>query len=267
MTQAPPKSVLQKICDDKRDHVALKKAERSYTDLESIANEQEKPRGFIKALGDKKDFALIAEVKKASPSKGLIRADFDAPAIAKIYQKNGAACLSVLTDAPYFQGHDDYFTAVKAAVTLPMLRKDFMVDPYQIMESRALGADCILIIMAALNDAQVNEIYALSNDLGMDALFEVHDEEELERALKCKPKMLGVNNRNLKTLDVSHETGLRLAEDIPNNILKVAESGLYNHDDLHKFSEAGYGAFLIGESLMREDDIALAVQNILRHKH
>lgn len=258
-------TVLDKICDDKRAHVAEKKAERSYSDLESIAKEQETPRGFINALQNKEGFALIAEVKKASPSKGLIRADFDAPKIAKIYQENGAACLSVLTDEPYFQGHDDYFTAVKAAVTLPMLRKDFMVDPYQIMESRALGTDCILIIMAALDDAQVNEIYSLTNELGMDALFEIHDEEELERALKCSPKMLGVNNRNLKTLDVTHETGLRLATQIPDNILKVAESGLYSHNDLHKFDEAGYGAFLIGESLMREDDIAAAVQNILRH--
>lgn len=260
-------TVLEKICDDKRAHVALKKAERSYSELETLARNQELPRGFIQALKDKNDFALIAEVKKASPSKGIIRADFDAPKIAKIYQENGAACLSVLTDMPYFQGHDNYFTAVKTAVTLPMLRKDFMVDPYQIMESRALGADCILIIMAALDDAQVSEIYSLTNELGMDALFEVHDEIELERALKCNPKMLGVNNRNLKTLDVSHETGLRLAKNIPNNILKVAESGLYNHSDLHKFSKAGYDAFLIGESLMREDDIDAAVQNILRHKH
>lgn len=258
-------TVLDKICDDKRTHVATKKAERSYAELESIAKEQETPRGFIKALENKEDFALIAEIKKASPSKGLIRADFDAPQIAKIYQENGAACLSVLTDEPYFQGHDDYFTAVKATITLPMLRKDFMIDPYQIIESRALGADCILIIMAALDDTQVNEIYSLTNELGMDALFEVHDKIELERALKCSPKMLGVNNRNLKTLDVSHETGLHLAKNIPDNILKVAESGLYSHNDLHKFDEAGYGAFLIGESLMREDDIGAAVQNILRH--
>jgi indole-3-glycerol phosphate synthase len=257
-------TVLEKICDDKRAHVATKKTERSYADLENLAKNQQAPRGFINALQNKEGFALIAEVKKASPSKGLIRADFDAPKIAKIYQDNGAACLSVLTDAPYFQGHDDYFTAAKAAVTIPMLRKDFMIDPYQIIESRALGADCILIIMAALSDAQVNEMYTLTNELGMDSLFEVHDEDELERALKCDPKMLGVNNRNLKTLDVSHETGLRLATKIPNNILKVAESGLYDHSDLHKFDDAGYGAFLIGESLMRQDDIGAAVQNILR---
>lgn len=259
-------TVLEKICADKRDHVALQKKKFSISDLEERAAAQEKPRGFISALKNKKEFALIAEVKKASPSKGIIRADFDAPVIAKIYQENGATCLSVLTDSPYFQGHDDYFTAVKSAVTLPMLRKDFMVDPYQIIESRALGADCILIIMAALSDNQALELYDAATNLGMDSLFEVHDEDELERAIKLNPKMLGVNNRNLKNLDVSHDTGLRLAAKIPNNILKIAESGLYTHDDLHKFSNAGYDAFLIGESLMREDDIAAAVQNILHHR-
>ena len=258
-------TVHYKICADKREHVAAQKKLYSLSDLEQRAKAQEKPRGFITALQNKKDFALIAEVKKASPSKGIIRSDFDAPAIAKIYQDNGAACLSILTDAPYFQGHDDYFTTVKSAVRLPMLRKDFMVDPYQIIESRALGADCILIIMAALSDDQASELYDTATQAGMDSLFEVHDEDELNRALTLNPKMLGVNNRNLKTLDVSHDTGLRLAAKIPNNILKIAESGLYTHDDLHKFSNAGYDAFLIGESLMREDDIAAAVQNILHH--
>ncbi|NQZ13936.1 MAG: indole-3-glycerol phosphate synthase TrpC [Alphaproteobacteria bacterium] len=258
-------TVLDKICDDKRAHIASKKSEVALSELESIAKEQETPRGFINALHSKEGFSLIAEVKKASPSKGLIRADFNAAEIAKIYQENGAACLSVLTDEPYFQGHDDYFKEVKARTSIPMLRKDFMVDPYQIVESRALGADCILIIMAALSDAQVKELYDLTNQYGMDALFEVHDGDELERALQLSPTMVGVNNRNLKTLDVSHETGLALATKMPNDILKVAESGLYSHDDLHKFSDVGYDAFLVGESLMREKNIAAAVQNLLRH--
>lgn len=256
-------TVLEQICADKYEHVKAKQTKISFKDLEAIAKEQESPRGFINALISNKDISLIAEVKKASPSKGIIRADFDAPLIAKIYEDNGAACLSVLTDEPYFQGHDDYFIAVKSATKIPMLRKDFMLDPYQIIESRALGADCILIIMAALSDTQVKELYGLTCELGMDSLFEVHDENELERALNFSPKMVGVNNRNLKTLKVSHDTGINLAAKIPQKILKVAESGILSHNDLHKFHDAGYGAFLIGESLMREDDIGKATKKIL----
>ncbi len=255
-------SVLEKICDDKKDHVAKQKALKSLADIEALAKTQEAPRGFISAL-NKKNPALIAEVKKASPSKGIIREDFDPVAIAKSYESAGAACLSVLTDKPYFQGTDDYFTAVKESVVLPMLRKDFMVDPYQIIESRALGADCILLIMAHLSDLQAQEFYALANDFGMDALFEVHDADELERALALNPKMVGVNNRNLKTLDVNLQTGLDIAQEMPANILKVAESGLHNNDDIKTFQSAGFAAFLVGESLMRQGDIEEATRALL----
>lgn len=257
--------ILAEICARKADHVAAKKKERSLNDLLNDVKNLAPPLPFIKALEEKDGFSIIAEVKKASPSKGVIRANFDAAEIAHTYEKNGAACLSVLTDEPYFQGHDDYIQAVKKTVSIPVLRKDFMIDLYQIVESRILGADCILIIMAALDDAQALDLYESAIDCGMDALIEVHNAEECERALKLNPKMIGVNNRNLKTLDVSHETGLTLANMIPDSILKVAESGLYTHDDLHKFSDAGYDAFLIGESLMRQDDIGLALKNLLSH--
>lgn len=259
-------SVLDKICADKKDHIDLKKRQRSLGDLKILLQDQSVVRGFIKSLKEKSKnkTALIAEVKKASPSKGVIREDFDPVEIATIYQENGAACLSVLTDEPYFQGHDDYFTAIRAAVSLPMLRKDFMIDPYQIYESRVLGADCILLIMACLSDTQAQELYNLSTSLGMDVLLEVHDAEELERALALSPAMIGVNNRNLKTLHVDLQTGINLAKEMPSDIFKVAESGIYNHKDLQNFQRAGYSAFLIGESLMRENDIAAAVQKILK---
>jgi len=256
-------TVLDKICDDKRAHVARQKEKVSLAELEALAKEQEKPRGFIDAIKSHQGFAVIAEVKKASPSKGIIRSDFDPVTITQTYEQSGAACLSVLTDEPYFQGADDYFTDIKPAVALPMLRKDFMVDPYQIIESRAMGADCILIIMAALSDMQASEIYELSTSLNMDSLFEVHDESELSRAMALNPKMVGVNNRNLKTLDVSQETGLALGAKIPDGVLKIAESGLYTNQDLRKFDQAGYDGFLVGESLMREENIAAAFKNLI----
>lgn len=255
-------NVLEKICADKRVHVEHKKAQTPLSVLKEKIEEPSLIPGFISKLKDS-DIGLIAEVKKASPSKGIIRADFDPVKIAQTYQNSGATCLSVLTDEPYFQGHDDYFTAIRAAVSLPMLRKDFMIDPYQIYESRVLGADCILLIMACLSNNQTSEFYDLATSLGMDTLFEVHDEEELERALKLKPKMVGVNNRNLKTLEVDLQTGLSLAKQMPENILKVAESGIYNHTDIQNFLTAGYDAFLVGESLMRENDIAAAVKQLL----
>lgn len=258
-------SVLEKICADKKDHIDLKKRQHSLNDLKLLLEETPSTRGFIKALEDnaKNKIALITEVKKASPSKGIIREDFDPVTIAQTYEASGATCLSVLTDEPYFQGHDDYFTAIREAVSLPMLRKDFMIDPYQIYESRVLGADCILLIMACLSDTQARELYDLSDSLGMDVLIEVHNEEELNRALTLSPKMVGVNNRNLKTLDVNLQTGLDLAKKIPNNILKVAESGIHNHSNIQEFIGVGYSAFLIGESLMRQENISVAVKNIL----
>lgn len=249
-------SVLQEICDRKAEHVRRQKNKISLSTLESYTEEVEQPRGFISALESTDGPALIAEVKKASPSKGLIREDFDPKQIARIYEDNGASCISTLTDEPYFQGADEYLKQVKAEVSIPVLRKDFMIDPYQITESRALGADCILIIMAALSDAQASELYKAAESYGMDVLVEVHNEEELDRSLALNPAMIGVNNRNLKTLDVDVQTSFDLLNKIPDNTLKVAESGLSDAETINKLHDAGYKAFLIGESLMRHDDIA-----------
>lgn len=254
--------VLEKICADKAVHVAAQKSRLPLSELKTHAADMPPPRGFIRALTSTSP-ALIAEVKKASPSRGVIRADFDPANIARIYEGAGAACLSVLTDTPYFQGGDDDLRAVRAAVSLPLLRKDFMIDAYQIYESRVIGADCVLLIMAALSDAQARDFYALATELSLDVLVEVHDAAELERALAFSPAMVGVNNRNLKTLAVDLKTGLALADRMPPGTLKVAESGLYSHDDLTMFQKAGFGAFLIGESLLRQDDIAAATRAIL----
>lgn len=254
-------TVLARICSDKLDHINRQRALVPFSALEKKIAIAPATRGFINALKQKSP-ALIAEVKKASPSKGIIRADFNAVEIAKIYEANGAACLSVLTDEPYFQGKDEYLVKIREAVSLPLLRKDFMLDEYQVLEARALGADCILLIMAALTDAQAKKLYDLATALTMDTLFEVHDEEELNRALALNPQMLGVNNRNLKTLDVDLGTGLNLAASIPDNIVKVAESGI-DSETLQTFAAAGYNAFLVGESLMRKDDIGKATREIL----
>jgi len=254
--------VLEKICADKAAHVAAQKSRLPLSELKTRAADMPPPRGFIRALTSTSP-ALIAEVKKASPSRGVIRADFDPVNIARIYEGAGAACLSVLTDTPYFQGGDNDLRAVRAAVSLPLLRKDFMIDAYQIYESRVIGADCVLLIMAALSDSQARDFYALATELSLDVLVEVHDATELERALAFSPAMVGVNNRNLKTLAVDLKTGLALADHIPPGTLKVAESGLYSHDDLTMFQKAGFGAFLIGESLLRQDDIAAATRAIL----
>ncbi|PZO84362.1 MAG: indole-3-glycerol phosphate synthase TrpC [Micavibrio aeruginosavorus] len=255
-------TVLDRICADKRVHVDAKKAQTPLAVLLDQIEECPPTRGFINALRVQSP-ALIAEVKKASPSKGIIREDFDAVEIAKIYEANGAACLSVLTDEPYFQGRDEYLTAVRAAVDIPLLRKDFMIDPYQVYEARTLGADCILLIMAALDDTLAKDLYALATSLSMDTLFEVHDEEELDRALALNPQMVGVNNRNLKTLHVDLGTGMNLSGSFPEGIVTVAESGIADNPTLQTFSAAGYNAFLIGESLMRQSDIGAATRAIL----
>lgn len=260
-------TVLDRICDDKRAHIDRCKAERSLAQVEAAARTQSAPRGFLAALRAHQDagrYGLITEVKKASPSKGLIREDFDPPSLARSYAAGGASCLSVLTDIPYFQGADAYLVAARNAVELPVLRKDFMLDPYQIVESRALGADCILLIMAALDDAQAVELEATALEFGMDALIEVHNLEELERAkTHLKSELIGVNNRNLKTLDVDLATTEACAKALPAGCLAVSESGLGTPRDLARMAEAGCRSFLVGESLMRQGDVEIAVRNLL----
>ena len=249
-------SVLQEICKRKKQHVQQQKEKTPLSSLEEKIKNVEKPKGFINAIKNSNGPALIAEVKKASPSKGVIRENFNPIEIAKIYENNGANCLSVLTDEPYFKGADQYLIDIKKHVQLPILRKDFMIDPYQITESRALGADCVLLIMAALSDNQADELYKLSTSLNMDVLVEVHNRQELERCLMLNPTMIGVNNRNLKTLEVSTQTSFDLLNQIPDNTVKVAESGLADAEIIKKLHTSGYKAFLIGESLMKEKDIS-----------
>jgi len=258
--------ILARICEDKKAHIERKKQERSLNDLEKLIEVLPPTRGFISTLRDlqaRQETGLIAEVKKASPSKGVLRQDFDPAGIARIYEQSGAACLSVLTDEPYFQGKDEYIDQIKRAVDLPVLRKDFMLEPYQIAESRAIGADCVLLIMAALSDSQAKELYQAAGQYNLDVLVEVHDTEEMDRALAVAPGMIGVNNRNLKTLEIDLQTGLNLAGKYPENVVKVAESGFHTHEDVQRFRKAGYNSFLIGEHMMRQPDIGLATRKIL----
>ena len=252
---------LAEICATKRVEVAERKL-RGLSHWETPSA----PRGFEAALRAKSQtgIALIAEIKKASPSKGLIRADFNPAAHAAAYQAGGAACLSVLTDAPYFQGHEDYLIAARGACDLPVIRKDFMVDPWQCAEARAMGGDAILIIVAALDDVVMTEIEDAARQENLDVLVEVHDEAELERALKhLKSKLIGVNNRNLKTFEVDLATTERLAKLVPDDILLVCESGISTHADCLRMAKAGINTFLVGESLMRQDDIQAATQRLL----
>lgn len=260
--------VLARIRADKAEHVAACKRRKSLADLEEAAEEAPKVRGFaanlVRRVGDG-NYGLIAEIKKASPSKGLIREDFDPASLARAYEAGGATCLSVLTDVPYFQGDDAYLQAARGACKLPVLRKDFFIDPYQVYEARVLGADCILVIMAALSDAQAREMVGTAAGLGMDALIEVHDEAEMERALRLNSLLIGVNNRNLKTLAVDLATTERLAPMVPRDRLLVAESGLETPADLARLSKVGARCFLIGESFMRQPDVEAAVKKILEH--
>lgn len=256
---------LEEICQVKRQEVVRRKTLVSQAELERRAAGASTPRGFARALMAKArdGFGLIAEIKRASPSKGLIRADFEPAAHAAEYQAGGAACLSVLTDEPYFQGHDDYLVAARAACDLPCLRKDFMVDVWQVAESRALGADAILIIVAALDDATMAEIESAAFDHGMDVLVEVHDEAEMERALKLKSPLIGINNRDLRSFVTDIATTERLVGMIPEGRIAVSESGINSHADCTRLSGHGVRCFLVGESLMRQPDVTIATRQLL----
>lgn len=254
---------LDEICAHKREEVAARKTRTGLAELDRRAAEQTAPRGFRRALDEAPGFGLIAEIKKASPSKGLIRADFDPPAHARAYAAGGAACLSVLTDERYFLGHDDYLVTARAACALPVLRKDFMVDPWQVAEARALGADAILIIVAALSDAQMAEIEAAAIEYGMDALIEVHDAAELDRALRLRSRLIGVNNRDLRDFSVDFARTYDLVGRAPPGCTFVAESGLTTHADLAAMAEHGVRCFLVGEALMRQADVEQATRELL----
>lgn len=260
-------NILDKIAADKRLHVAACKKQVPVTALEEKAKVASPVRGFYNNLQKAQTegrFGLITEIKKASPSKGLIREDFNPPALAQAYEQGGSSCLSVLTDVPYFQGSDDFLIAAREACNLPVLRKDFMIDPYQVIEARAMGADCILLIMAMLEDSLAHDLEQVAMKNGLDVLIETHDEAEMERALRLKSPMIGVNNRNLKTFEVSLDVTLRLAKMVGSDRMLISESGIFTHDDLTLLQDrCGINSFLIGESLMRQEDVTHATRTLL----
>ncbi len=258
--------ILAKIADYKRAEIAAAKRARPFAALEGDARSASAPRGFLAAIVRQvaaRHHALIAEVKKASPSKGLIRDNFDPAAIASAYQRGGAACLSVLTDAPSFQGDPQHLVSARAATGLPVLRKDFMYDVYQVLEARAWGADCILIILAAVDDKLAQDIEQSAESMGMDVLLEVHDEHELERALCLNSKLVGINNRDLKTFRTTLDTSIRLAKLIPSGHIIVSESGIFSRSDIERLSAHGISTFLVGESLMRRRDVEAATRALI----
>jgi indole-3-glycerol phosphate synthase len=258
--------ILARICADTRAEVARRKALTGLEDIKLLAREGGKPRGFGRALMDASaagHAGIITEIKKSSPSGGLIREDFDPAALALAYAEGGAVCLSVLTDEKYFSGQPEHFRMARAAVKLPVLRKDFILDAWQVYESRAMGADCILLIMAALDDVQARDLEELARGLDMDVLAEVHDEVELERALGLQTPLLGINNRNLKTLETTLETTERLARLCPPDRFLISESGIKAHADIERLRKVCVQGFLVGESLMREADVTLALRNLL----
>ena len=255
--------VLARIIETKKAEVAARKCTTSLADLDAGIAAQSKPRGFRAALDATVGHALIAEIKKASPSKGVIRADFDPPAHARAYQAGGAACLSILTDEQWFQGADAYLIAARAAVSLPVIRKDFMIDPWQATESRSIGADAILLIVAALDDHRMVDIEAAAIDCGMDVLVEVHDEAELDRALRLKSRLIGVNNRDLRDFTVDFRRTYDLIGKAPADCTFVAESGLTTRADLDAMADHGVHCFLVGEALMRQDDVGAATRALI----
>jgi indole-3-glycerol phosphate synthase len=265
-TPSDKSDTLARICSDKREEVAKRKHETPLAELKALAKKAPPPRGFaaaLKAASEAHGVGLIAEVKKASPSEGLIRKDFDPAALARAYAAGGAACLSVLTETKYFQGADDHLRQARAACTLPVLRKDFMLDAYQVVEARVMGADCILIIMAAVEDALTRELADAAAEYGLDALLEVHDADELERALALPGPLIGVNNRNLKTLETDLSTTERLAARVPDDRFLVAESGINAPGDVARLRKAGARGFLVGTALMRQADLTAATRALL----